>query len=122
MRQYGRDVYVRSVSRPTPADASDPHLCQGRANNLLRSVLGLPTREQEVVDELLAKGEHAASAIEAAEKATKPRLGSGVDGGALRERMPAGRTAVLTCGNGELMEDIKRICEKANFRFEMEEW
>lgn len=114
--------YIRSVSRPTPGDANDPQLCQGRANNLLRFVLGQPTREQEMVDELLAQGEHAASAIEAAERATKPRLGSGVDGEALRDRMPGGRTAVLTCGNGELMEDIKRICEKASFKFEMEEW
>ena len=115
-------AYVRSVSRPTPADASDPDLCQGRANNLFRSILGLPTREQEVVDEVRAAGRDAAAAQQAFDKSTKPRLGSGVDGAALKARMPGGRTTVLTCGNSEGMEDIKRICEKARFKFEMEEW
>lgn len=51
-----------------------------------------------------------------------PRLGSGVDAEALKARMPGGRTTVLTCGNADLMEDIKRICDKADFKFEMEEW
>ena len=114
--------YVPSVSRPTPNDANDPFLSQGRANNLLRSILGLPTREEEIFVELQASGGDGASAQSAADRATKPRLGSGVDGSALRNRMPSGRTTVLTCGNGELMEDIKRICEKAGFKFEMEEW
>jgi ferredoxin-NADP reductase len=115
-------VYVRSVSRPTASAASDPQLCQGRANNLFRSVLGLPTRELEVVEEVRASGGDVATAQQAADTSTKPVLGSGVDGDALRARMPGGRTTVLTCGNSELMEDIKRICEKANFKFEMEEW
>lgn len=95
--------YVRSVSRPTADDANDPSLCQGRANNLLRFILGQPMREAEVV-------------------ATRPRLGSGVDGSALKARMPQSRTTVLTCGNREGMEDIKRICASAGFRYEMEEW
>ena len=114
--------YVRSVSRPTPRDASDPDLCQGRANNLFRSMVGLLTREQEVIDEVRAAGRDVAAVQQAFDKSTKPRLGSGVDGAALKARMPAGRTTVLTCGNSEGMEDIKRICEKAAFKFEMEEW
>ena len=114
--------YVPSVSRPTPFDANDPLLSQGRANNLLRSILGLKTREEEIFIELQASGGDGASAQSAADRATKPRLGSGVLGAALRDRMPGGSTTVLTCGNGELMEDIKRICEKAGFKFEMEEW
>jgi ferredoxin-NADP reductase len=114
--------YVRSVSRPTPADANDPTLCQGRANNLFRAVVGLPTREQEVVEEFRAAGRDVTAAQQALDKSTKPRLGSGVDGAALRARVPGDRTTVLTCGNREGMEDIKRICEKARFKFEMEEW
>ena len=62
------------------------------------------------------------AARKVAEKATKAKVGSGVDLEALKGRMPRGLTAVLTCGNGDLMEDIKRICIKANFKFEMEEW
>jgi len=100
-------TYVPSVSRPAAKDADDPALCQGRANNLLRFVLGLPTLEEE-------QGGKA--------PATKPRLGSGLDGAVLRARMPAGRTTVLTCGNADLMEDIRTICGKADFKFEMEEW
>jgi ferredoxin-NADP reductase len=114
--------YVRSVSRPTAADANDPILSQGRANNLLRSILGLPTREQEEVEEARAAGRDVAAALQALDRSTRPGLGSGVDGKALRARMPEGRTTVLTCGNRAGMEDIRRICEKAGYRFEMEEW
>lgn len=114
--------YVRSISRPTPADAGDPQLCQGRANNLFRSLLGFSTREQELLDSAHASDSQVEAAQQALDKSTKPALGSGVDGGELLARMPAGTTTVLTCGNGELMEDIKRICEKAGFKFEMEEW
>lgn len=115
-------TYVRSVSRPTTADANDPTLCHGRANNLFRSILGLPTREQEVVDEARGAERDVTAAQQALDKSTRPRLGPGVDGATLRARMPGGRTTVLTCGNREGMEDIKRICEKARFKFEMEEW
>jgi NAD(P)H-flavin reductase len=114
--------YVRSVSRPTLADADDPTLGQGRANNLFRAMVGLPTREQEVVDEAREAGRDVMAAQQALDKSTTPRLGSGVDGAALKARMPGDRTTVLTCGNSEGMEDIKRICEKSRFKFEMEEW
>lgn len=95
--------YVRSVSRPTAPDAQDATLSRGRANNLFRSILGLPALEPEG-------------------PATPPRLAAAEDGEALRSRMPKGNTTVLTCGNPDLMEDIRRICEKADFKFEMEEW
>ncbi|MBX7185676.1 MAG: hypothetical protein K1Y01_11075 [Vicinamibacteria bacterium] len=114
--------YVRSVSRPTTADAGDPFLCQGRANNLFRLVLGLPTREQELVEETQAAALDQVAAERAFARSTRPRLGANVDGAALQARMPAGRTTVLTCGNSEGMEDIRRICGKAGFKFEMEEW
>ena len=114
--------YVRSVSRPAPADASDPHLCQGRANNLLRFVLGLPTRERELSNEAHRSGVDIVAADHEAARSTTPALGASVDREALASRMPLGLTTVLTCGNPELMEDIRRICETAGFRFEMEEW
>jgi|CXWL01.1.fsa_nt_gi ferredoxin-NADP reductase len=114
--------YVRSVSRPTAEDAADPLLSLGRANNLFRSIVGLPTREQEVLDEARVQGAHVVASQHALDKSTKPRLGSGVDGAAIAARMPRGETTVLTCGNADLMEDIRRICERAGFKFEMEEW
>ena len=115
-------AYIRSVSRPTPADAADPRLCQGRANNLLRSILGFPAREHELLDEAHASASHVVAAEHAVSRMTKPILGSGIDAGALRARMPGGSTTILTCGNPELMEDIKRIAARAAFKFEMEEW
>ena len=115
--------YIPSVSRPTPADEDDPELSQGRANNLFRAILGLPTRENEVVAELRAGGSpDLAAAEKAAAKSTAPRLASILDAGALGQDMPRDQTVVLTCGNADGMEDIKRIADKAGFRFEMEEW
>ncbi len=114
--------YIRSVSRPAPGDQADPTLSQGRANNLLRALLGLPSREHELLDEAREGGGDVAAAQRAAARATPARLGSALDRSALRDRMPGGATTVLTCGNSDLMEDIRRICEKADFRFEMEEW
>ena len=31
-------------------------------------------------------------------------------------------TALLTCGNPSSMEDIKRVADRAGFRFEKEDW
>lgn len=115
-------AYVRSVSRPAANDAADPLLCQGRANNLFRFLLGLPTREQEVLEQARLEGAHVIAAQHALDRSTRPVLGSAIDAAALTARMPRGETAVLTCGNGELMEDIRRICDRSGFRFEMEEW
>lgn len=114
--------YVPSVSRPTATDTHDPLLSQGRANNLFRHVLGLPTREEELITEARESNGDVGAAKKAHERATIAALGSGVDAEALRARMPRGLTAVLTCGNGDLMEDIKRISVHGNFKFEMEEW
>lgn len=114
--------YVPSVSRPAKEDAQDPGLSQGRANNLLRSLVGLPTREEEVTAEVRESGGDVKAAQLGAAKAVPPRLASSLDPAVLKSRMPEGDTTVLTCGNASLMEDIKRICEKASFQFEMEEW
>ena len=39
--------YVATVSRPAAEDRGDPRLGTGRANNVLRHVLGMPVREEE---------------------------------------------------------------------------
>lgn len=116
--------YVPAVSRPVAEDANDPQLSRGRANNLLRSILDLPTREHEIVEETRAAGDGAAlaQAEKAAAKATAAQIASGLSAETLRARMPRNETAILTCGNADLMEDIKRIAEKSGFKFEMEEW
>jgi ferredoxin-NADP reductase len=114
--------YVRSVSRPRAEDARDQALSRGRANNLFRSILGLPTREEEVVEEATREGGDITAARRAVDGATPPRLAASADLDGLRSRMPKGGTTVMTCGNPALMEDIRRICDRAGFKFEMEEW
>jgi ferredoxin-NADP reductase len=114
--------YVRAISRPTPDDAADGTLCLGRANNLLRLLLGAPTREEELISITRDGGGDVTAAERAFSTCTLPKLGRDVDAAALRARMPAGATTVLTCGNPGLMDDIGRMCSRADFKFEMEEW
>jgi ferredoxin-NADP reductase len=113
-------AYVPAVSRP--GATSDPALGEGRAGNLLRHVLGLPLREEEALAEARAGGLDTAPAASALERATRPRLPASVDPGALRARIEASRTVVLTCGNPDAMDDVRRISERTGLRFEREEW
>jgi ferredoxin-NADP reductase len=113
-------AYVPAVSRP--GGTSDPGLGEGRAGNLLRHVLGQPLREEEELAEARAGGVDTGPAASALERATRPRLPASVDPSALRERIAARRTVVLTCGNPDAMDDVRRICERARLPFEREEW
>jgi ferredoxin-NADP reductase len=113
-------VYVPSVSRKSAAPL--PAVGEGRASNLLRHVVGLPTREEEVLAEARAEGADAGGAATAAERATAPRLPAGIDPGALRARLDPTRTVVLTCGNPNAMDDIRRVASHLGARFEREEW
>jgi ferredoxin-NADP reductase len=100
-------VYVPTVSRPTGRDLADPHLGQGRANNVVRLVLGLPTKEAE--------------AAQAAE-AVRPVLPRHVSASMLRDRFDPVRTVLLACGNPISTADIKLTAERHQIRFETEEW
>ena len=95
-------VYIPTVSRPTSRDLEDPCLGRGRANNVLRHLLGMPPKEQQgLVAPVLPR--HTAS-------------------DAVRQRLEAGRTVILTCGNPSLMADIKYIADSNQIRFEKEDW
>jgi ferredoxin-NADP reductase len=113
-------VYAPAVSRP--GATSDPALGEGRAGNLLRHVLGLPLREEEELAEARAAGADLGPAAAALERATRPRLPASIDPGALRARIEAPRTVVLTCGNPDAMDDVRRVSERLGLRFEREEW
>ena len=116
-------AYLASVSRPSERDRQDARLGQGRANNVLRHLLGLPLREEEELSEAeAAGGEGAAAARTALQRTTRPTLPAAADAAALRARLEPGATVVLTCGNPSSMEDIKRVAERAGFRFEKEDW
>jgi len=94
-------VYVPSVSRPTARDRGDSYLGVGRANNVLRQVFGIPSREAQAVPPELPR--HRPLAM-------------------LQERIEPSDTVVLACGNPDGMEDIAWIAARSGMRFEKEEW
>jgi len=112
-------LYVPAVSRPGPG--ADPALGEGRASNLLRHVFGLPLREEEMLAEARAAGRDGAAAA-VLERTTRPRLPAGIDPGELRARLDPGRTVVLTCGNPQAMDDVRRVADRLSLRCEREEW
>lgn len=115
-------VYVASVSRPTGNDNGDPTLGKGRANNLLRTVFEMPTKEQQDVDEARASGDVASEIEMAFTKVVMPVLPVMHTRASLLERMDPANTVTLTCGNPRVMDDIKYISEQQGIRFEKEDW
>jgi ferredoxin-NADP reductase len=115
-------VYVASVSRPTERDVMDPRLGRGRANNLLRHILGMLMKEEEVVETVLASGADASRARAALAKTVAPALPCHVSRGELVKRFDASRTVLLTCGNPSSMEDIKHVADTHRIHFEKEDW
>jgi ferredoxin-NADP reductase len=93
-------VYLASVSRPTARDLSDPEIGSGRANNVLRHVLGLPLKDQGAL---------------AALPRNRPLA-------MLQKRIEPAKTVVMTCGNPQGMADIQSIASQAKMRFEKEDW
>jgi hypothetical protein len=115
-------AYVPSVSRPAARDRADAGMGAGRANNVLRHLLGFPLREEEERDEVGAAGGDGAAAQAALERTTRPALPASTDPERLRDRLRPGATVLLTCGNPSSMEDIKRISERAGLHYEKEDW
>lgn len=114
-------TYLATVSRPAPS-GHDPSLGRGRVSNLLRVLLGLPTKEEED----LAAAEAAGKGVEAArttlDKAVRPTPPEGAPLDALRERMAPADTVLMTCGNASAMSDVQRAAEARGIRFEKEDW
>jgi ferredoxin-NADP reductase len=114
-------MYVASVSRPSRGmDAS--RVGTGRANNLLRHVLGMPMKEEEELTLAEASDGDVALHRAALERAVKPSLPGRLDLQRVQERMPAEATVVLTCGNPFSMADIKYIADTNRMRYEKEDW
>ncbi len=95
-------MYIPTVSRPTSRDLDDPGIGRGRANNVLRHLLGMPPKEQQGL--------------------VAPVLPRRIAADDVRRRLEPGRTVILTCGNPSLMADIKYIADSNQIRFEKEEW
>jgi len=114
--------YVATVSRPTAADRDDPRLGAGRANNVLRHVLGMPVREEEEIAETEAAGGDVAAARKALERAVRPALPARSSLSALHDRLDPSTSVILTCGNPSSMADIKRVADRSGIRYEKEDW
>ena len=115
-------VYLPSVSRPTKRDHDDPTVGIGRANNVLRSVFGMPLREEDDLAEVVKRGGEVSDARRALEKTVRPVLTRHHAREEILERMEPPGTVILTCGNPNLMEDISSISAARGIRFEKEEW
>jgi hypothetical protein len=110
------------VSRPTARDFEDPKIGTGRANNVLRYLLGLPLKEEQDLEEICAKGGDLSKAKSALERTIRPALPQRLSREALRDRWNPQDSVVITCGNPWSMEDIKYVAEKKGMRFEKEDW
>jgi ferredoxin-NADP reductase len=115
-------TYLPSVSRPSPAHLDDPGLAQGRGNNVLRHVLGLPLREEEELKLAEQGGGDVALARAALERAVKPTVPRRLDRKDLLARLEPSQTVLLTCGNPSSMSDIRTVAEAVGMRFEKEDW
>jgi ferredoxin-NADP reductase len=115
-------AYVASVSRPTGRDVNDPRMGQGRANNLLRHIFGMPLKEEEELEAAIASGEDSSPAKAALARTVKPVLPSHLSRADLMSRIDPSRSVLLTCGNPSSMEDIKHVADSHGIPFEKEDW
>ena len=115
-------IYVPSVSRPKQRDLDDRRMGKGRANNVLRHILGMPLKEEQDLQEAQAKGGDVSKAKAVLEKTVRPVLPEQHPLQELRKRMDPPKTVVVTCGNPWSMEDIKYAAESNQMRFEKEDW
>ena len=116
-------VYVPSVSRPSKRDYEDPTIGKGRANNLLRSVCQMPMKEEHDLSLLsIDEKDKRLQAEESLKKTIRPVLPDHISLHSLSDRMDPATTVILTCGNPNVMEDIKLIAETNKIKFEKEDW
>jgi ferredoxin-NADP reductase len=115
-------VYIPSVSRPSSNDFNNPGVGRGRANNLLRGVFEMPSKEEQSLQEAIRKGEDTSTSKAALEKSVEPALPGHVSCKTLRDRFNPATTVILTCGNPLAMADIEFIARTNQVRVEKEDW
>ena len=115
-------VYVPSVSRPSKEDLENPAVGKGRANNVLRSVLGMPLKEEQELQVLAAQGQDTSAAKATLERTVRSVLPGHIRKEQLLERMKPEGTVILCCGNPSSMDDISYIAQVNGIKFEKEEW
>jgi ferredoxin-NADP reductase len=115
-------TYVPSISRPTSRDYDDPTIGKGRVNSLLRFLFDMPSAEEQDKNAVLGKGEDSSKTKNTMKGILRPVLPQHLSGKKLLERMDPEKTVILTCGNPNVMDDVKYIADTNHIRFEKEEW
>ena len=115
-------MYLPTVSRPAAQDRNAGPVGVGRANNVLRHVLGLPTAEEAALAAARARGMDSDRAENAVARSVRPGLPRHLTPEGVRVRMPPGRTMLLTCGNRQGMADIVAAAGEAGLDTDKEEW
>jgi ferredoxin-NADP reductase len=114
-------VYLPSVSRPTEHDTANA-IGRGRANNVLRLLFGMATKEEQDLDEARARGEDTRQLAQTVERTVLPALPGHVSLPELQRRVRAPQTVIITCGNPGSMADIQYVAETNRVGFEKEDW
>ena len=115
-------VYLPSVSRPTPDDVANAAVGKGRANNVLRRLFGMPTREEQDIDEAQSRGEDTTALQKTLDRTVKPVLPGHIGQAEIQRRVRSPRTVIITCGNPGSMADIQYVAEANEIAFEKEDW
>ena len=95
---------------------------KGRANNVLRHLYGMPSKEEQEVREAKERGEDASQAQRALDRTVMPVLPGHVSMADLQRRISSESTVIITCGNPLSMSDIQYVAETNHVRFEKEDW
>ena len=115
-------VYLPTISRPSK-DGQDPlTVGKGRANNILRNIVGMPSKEEEDLQRERTSGADTSHAETRLRRLVSPVLPHHISRESIRKRIQPDNTIIITCGNPEGMADIKHIADVQGIHFDMEEW
>ncbi|HKZ42026.1 MAG TPA: hypothetical protein VJ044_13770 [Candidatus Hodarchaeales archaeon] len=115
-------VYVPLVSRPSHSRHPSKSVGTGRANNLLRRLLDMPLKEEEDLTQAILAKSHVENAKVALSRTVRPTLPAHLAEDAVKARLFPGKTVILTCGNAQVMNEIKKLAELKQIQFEKEDW
>jgi ferredoxin-NADP reductase len=115
-------LYLPTISRPSRDGHDHLTVGRGRANNVLRYIVGMPCKEEEDLQRIQANGGDTSTAEAALARLVHPVLPHHISRESVRKRIQPGNTVIITCGNPDGMADIKHVAEVQGVHFDMEEW
>ena len=115
-------VYLPLVSRPSHSRHLPKSVGTGRANNMLRRLLDMPLKEEEDLAQAILTHSHVEKAKAILSKTVRPALPAHLAEDMLKARLSPAKTVILTCGNAQVMNEIKKVAEFRQIQFEKEDW